>query len=275
MIRNIFKPRQRFGHKGTFGHALLVGGNYGKMGAVVLATKACLSTGAGLTTAFIPRCGYEIMQISAPEAMTVVDDADEMLTSLPEDVDRFSAIGVGPGMGTAIETQKLLSFLIRRYKKPMVIDADGLNNLAANKEWLDQLPPYSILTPHPKEFDRLFGEHENDFERMKTARQKAGDLQIIIVLKSHHTLIAHPDGNHYFNSTGNSGMAKGGTGDILTGVITSLLAQGYKPADASILGVYIHGWAGDFAAKKFSQEGMLPSHVIECFADVFKALQAS
>ena len=232
-----------------------------------------MSAGAGLTTAFIPKCGYTILQITSPEAMTINDEEENFLTSLPDDVEKFSAIGVGPGMGTASETQNLLSFLIRRYKKPLVIDADGLNNLALNQEWLKHLPPYSILTPHPKEFDRLFGEHADDFARIETAVQQSKELNIVLVLKSHHTLIALPDGTKYFNSTGNSGMAKGGSGDVLTGIITSFLAQGYTPAHAALLGVYIHGWAGDFAAKKFSKEAMLPGHLIQCLADTFLALQ--
>jgi len=273
MIRDIFKPRERFGHKGTYGHAFIVGGSYGKIGAVVLATKACMRCGAGLTTAFVPKCGYNILQISAPEAMTVTDEDEKQLSSLPDDIEKFSAIGIGPGMGTAEKTQQLLSFFVRRYKKPLVIDADGLNNLALNPDWLALLPSHSILTPHPKEFDRLFGEHKNDFARMETATQKAKEYNIILVLKSHHTLIALSDGKKYFNPTGNAGMAKGGSGDILTGMITSFLAQGYRPADAALLGVYVHGWAGDIAAKKFSKEAMLPSHLIQCLADVFLKLQ--
>jgi len=273
-IRKIYRPRGRFAHKGTYGHALIVGGSFGKMGAAVLAVKACLHSGAGLTTALIPQCGNSIMQISAPEAMAIIDEKEKYLSNLPDDVERFSAIGIGPGMGTEAETQKLLSFVIRRYTKPVVIDADGLNCLSLNKEWLEQLPSHSILTPHPKEFDRLFGEHNSDFERIEKARFEAQRLNVIIVLKGHHSLIALPDGQCYFNSTGNAGMAKGGSGDVLTGIITSLLAQGYQPVDAALFGVYIHGWAGDIAAKKYSQETMLPSDLIESLSDVFLTLQA-
>ncbi|WP_121355372.1 NAD(P)H-hydrate dehydratase [Flavisolibacter nicotianae] len=274
MIRKIFRPRKRFAHKGSFGHALLVGGSYGKMGALVLATKACLGTGAGLTTAFLPKCGYGIMQTALPEAMTLIDESEDKLTTLPDDIDRFSAIGIGPGMGTAPETASLLSFVLRRYSKPLVIDADGLNCLSQHKGWLTSIPHSSILTPHPKEFDRLFGDHPNDFERMATARQKATELNLIVVLKGHHTLIACPDGQAFFNSTGNAGMAKGGSGDVLTGIISSLLAQGYSPIDAAKLGVYIHGWAGDVAAKRFSKEAMLPSHLVDGLSHVFLLLQS-
>jgi len=272
-VRKVFKPRSRFAHKGTFGHALMIGGSYGKIGAVVLATKASLHSGAGLTTALVPKCGYEIMQVSAPEAMVIVDEMETHLTKLPDDIEKFTAIGIGPGIGTNPDTQKLLSFIIRRYRKPLVIDADGLNCLALQKDLLQQLAPYSILTPHPKEFDRLFGEHQNDFERISTAKQKAAELKIIILLKGHHTYVALPDSNGYFNSTGNEGMAKGGSGDVLTGIITSLLSQGYSPKDAVLLGAYIHGWAGDFAAQKYSKEAMLPSHTIECLGNVFIQLQ--
>jgi NAD(P)H-hydrate epimerase len=243
------------------------------MGAAVLATKACLRSGAGLTTAFIPRCGFVVMQSSAPEAMALIDDEEKFLSNLPDDVERFSAVGIGPGIGIEAETQKLLSFIIRRYSKPLIIDADGLNCLALNKNWLEALPSYSILTPHPKELDRLFGDHPSDFERMEKASSEAQRLKVIIVLKGHHTFIAMPNGQHYFNSTGNAGMAKGGSGDVLTGILASLLAQGYPPSPAALLSVYIHGWAGDFAAKKFSQEAMLPSDLITCLRDVFLELQ--
>ena len=273
MIRKIFNPRSRFAHKGNFGHALLVGGSYGKIGAMVLATKACLSSGAGLTTSLVPTCGYAIMQVATPEAMVMIDNEEKHLSDLPADIEKFSAIGIGPGMGTEPATQKLLSFFIRRYQKPLVIDADGLNCLSLQKELLPFIPPYSILTPHPREFDRLFGEHQNDFDRIATARMMANEFKILIVLKGHHSFIAFPNEVGYFNSTGNAGMAKGGSGDVLTGIITSLLAQGYASKNAALLGVYIHGWAGDFAASKFSKEAMLPSHTIECLTDVFLALQ--
>lgn len=271
-IRKLFQPRQRFSHKGSFGHALLVGGSYGKMGAMVLAAKACLAAGAGLTTALIPACGYTVLQTAVPEAMVLVDEEERFLATLPSDIEKFTAIGIGPGMGTTPESQHLLSYLLKRYRKPLVIDADGLNCLSLNKEWLSLLPPHSILTPHPKEFDRLFGEHEDDFCRMNTAIQKAKELQVIIVLKSHHSLIAFPDDAPSFNSTGNAGMAKGGSGDVLTGILTALLAQGYAPQDAARLGVYLHGLAADEAVKEMSMEALLPSHLIQYLSNVFLKL---
>lgn len=269
IIKGIFKRRNAFAHKGNYGHALLIAGSYGKMGAAVLATKACLHGGAGLTTVYIPRCGYPVLQIAAPEAMVMTDENEGFLSSLPDDIEKYAVIGIGPGIGTKDETQKMLSFVIRRYRKPLVIDADGLNCLSQQQDLLQQLPPRSVLTPHPKEFDRLFGSHGNDFDRIQSAVQKAKEFYLIIVLKSHHTAIATPEGDTYFNSTGNAGMAKGGSGDVLTGIITALLAQDYEPAQAAVLGVYLHGLAGDLAAHALSQEAMVAGDLIRYLSKAF------
>lgn len=269
LAKQIFKPRNAFVHKGNFGHALIVAGSYGKIGAAVLAAKACLHSGIGLLTCYLPKCGYEIMQGAVPEAMVLTDENENLLAQLPADIEKYSVIGIGPGIGTADETRNLISFIIRRYQKPLVIDADGLNCLSLHKELLDQLPPHSVLTPHPKEFDRLFGEHENDFDRIATAKQKAKQWNSVLVLKSHHTLIATPSGNLFFNSTGNAGMAKGGSGDVLTGIITALIAQNYSSEDAAILGVYLHGLAGDFAADAMSQEAMVAGDIISFLSQAF------
>lgn len=272
-IHSIFKKRSAFANKGNFGHALLIAGSYGKMGAAVLSAKACLHSGVGLLTCYIPKCGYNIMQTGVPEAMVMTDENENLLSQLPDDIEKFSVIGIGPGIGTADETQNLISFVVRRYRKPLVIDADGLNCLSIQKKLLQQLPPHSILTPHPKEFDRLFGDHENDFERINTAKQKAMDLNVVIVLKSHHTLIAMPSGELFFNSTGNAGMAKGGSGDVLTGIITSLIAQNYSSENAAILGVYLHGLSGDFAAKALSQEAMVAGDLVSFLPQAFVNLK--
>ncbi len=271
--KHIFKKRNNFSHKGTFGHALIVAGSYGKMGAAVLATKACLRTGAGLTTAFIPNCGMYIMQTAVPEAMAISElnsSNDFVISSLPDDVEKYSAIGIGPGIGRHEETQKSIAFIMRRYGKPLVIDADGLNCLAMQPDLLKNLPGNSIITPHPKEFMRLFGEQANDFTQLETACKKAIELNIIIVLKGHHSLVALPDGRTFFNTTGNSGMAKGGSGDVLTGVITALLAQGYSPEEAATLGVFIHGAAADIAVKSIAPESLLASDIIHHLSDAFK-----
>ncbi len=273
--KQIFKPRKRFSHKGDFGHALIVAGSYGKIGAGVLAAKACLHSGVGLLTCYLPKCGYNIMQTSVPEAMVITDENENIVAQLPGDIEKYSVIGIGPGIGTADETQKLISFFIRRYQKPLVIDADGLNCLSLQKELLKCLPSHSILTPHPKEFDRLFGHHKNDFERINTAKEKSAVLNIIIVLKGHHTLIACPDGKLYFNSTGNSGIAKGGSGDVLTGIITALVAQKYESVFAAILGVYLHGLAGDIAANRLSKEAMTATDITRLLPDAFLQIESS
>lgn len=265
----IYRRRNAFAHKGHFGHALLVAGSKGKMGAAVLAAKACLRSGVGLLTCYLPECGYAIMQTAVPEAMVKTGTSNEIVAGLPGEIEQYPVIGLGPGLGTAEDTIKLIAFIIRRYHYPLVIDADGLNCLALQKELLEQLPKNSILTPHPKEFDRLFGDHSDDFARMEAARQKAMELNLVIVLKGHHTITATPEGRIFFNSTGNAGMAKGGSGDVLTGMITALVAQHYEPAAAAILGVYLHGLAGDFAADAFSQEAMIAGDIIDSLSQAF------
>ena len=262
LIVRLYKPRSQFAHKGTYGHALLIGGSYGKIGAVLLATRACLHTGAGLTTVYLPKCGYTIIQSEVPEAMVQTDSDNEAIKSVPDSLEKYSAIGLGPGLGTDESTQIAVRSLLNNFHKPLIIDADGLNCLAKRPVLLQQLPPRSILTPHPKEFERMFGESKNDFERIYKAQQKAKELNIILLLKGHHTLIATPSGQLYFNSTGNAGMAKGGSGDVLTGILTSLVTQGYEPLHAALLGVYLHGLCGDFAAKETSQEAMISSDLI-------------
>lgn len=272
LIRQIFKPRNVFSHKGNFGHALLIAGSYGKIGAAILAAKACLHSGAGLLTCYLPKCGYQIMQTALPEAMVMTDENETIVAQLPNEIEKYSVIGIGPGIGTASETQNLISFICRRYKKSLVIDADGLNCLSLQKDLLHHLPSHSVLTPHPKEFDRLFGEHQNGFERLETAKQKSKQFNLIIALKSHHTAIITPNENIFFNSTGNAGMAKGGSGDVLTGIITSLIAQNYAPEHAAILGVYLHGLAGDFAANALSQQAMAASDITTFLSQAFLSL---
>ena len=269
MIAGIYRPRKPYTHKGDFGHMLLLAGSYGKMGAAVLATRAGLHAGAGLLTVSIPACGYIIMQTALPEAMVLTDSEERLLAHLPEGLDKYGAIGIGPGIGTADGTRTLVAQLIKTYAQPLVIDADGLNCLAREPHLLDQLPVNSILTPHPKEFDRLFGEQENEAARIARAMEEARSKKIVIVLKGAHTLVATPGGQAFFNSTGNAGMAKGGSGDVLTGIITALLAQKYKPEDAAVLGVYLHGLAGDIAAEATGQEAMTPSDLTLALGPAF------
>jgi hydroxyethylthiazole kinase-like uncharacterized protein yjeF len=271
LARSLYCPRSRFAHKGTNGNALLVAGSHGKMGAALLSTRACLHGGAGLTTVYIPSCGYTTLQLGAPEAMVITDESERWLATLPDHLEQYRAIGIGPGLGTKEETKQLVHFVLRRYNRPLVIDADALNCLEGEKDFY--LPKQSILTPHPKEFDRLFGPHQTDLERIETAKAAAARLSAFIVLKGHHTAIVSPEGRVFFNTTGNAGMAKGGSGDVLTGLLAALLAQGYAPGDAALLGVYLHGKAGDYAAKALSQESMVASDLIRAFPKAFRHLQ--
>ncbi len=272
----IYKPRNRFSHKGSFGHALVIGGSYGKIGAVVLAASACARSGCGLTSVFVPGCGYSILQTALPEAMVMTDKNVEYISDVSSiNFRTYAAIGIGPGIGTQEATQQAVRNVIKSFGKPIVIDADALNCIALNKEWLQLLPSYSILTPHPKEFDRLFGESKSEIERIQKAIEQAQALQVIIVLKGHHTLIANPNGKAYFNMTGNAGMAKGGSGDVLTGILASLLAQGYTSEETAILGVFLHGTAGDHAARTLAQETMIASDLIASMTYAFRSIQES
>jgi NAD(P)H-hydrate epimerase len=261
-VKKIFRPRSAFSHKGTFGHALIVAGSYGKMGAAVLCTRACLRSGAGLVTTHIPRSGLQILQVAAPEAMCDVDANDHVNESVLLDLEKFPAIGLGPGLGTDDLTTTLVENIFANRKRPMVIDADALN-IVAKKRMQQKIPKGSILTPHPKEFERLFGASQNDFEIIEKAVTHARSLGVTILLKGHHTFIASPNGKGYFNSTGNPGMATGGSGDVLTGLITGLVAQNYEPTLAAILGVYWHGASADVAANHMSFESMIASDIIE------------
>lgn len=269
IIHSIYKPRNRFSHKGNFGHALIIAGSYGKIGAAVLASKACLRSGVGLLSCHIPKCGYDILQTALPEAMLMTDFNSSFITKIEDDLSKYKAIGIGPGIGTASETKLMLRQVFNNYKDPVVLDADALNNMATQKDLFGLIPPGSILTPHPKEFERLFGETTNDFEKIELASQKAKELNVVIVLKGHHTLIAIPEGKALFNSTGNAGMATGGSGDVLTGILTGLLAQGYSSVDAAILGVYLHGLAGDIAAERLSMEAMMAGDITESLGQAF------
>jgi NAD(P)H-hydrate epimerase len=212
------------------------------------------------------------MQAAVPESMVVTDFNSSFNTRVEDPLDRYASVGIGPGIGSASETKSMLKELLRQYRKPLVIDADALNIIASEKTMLDHVPHGSILTPHPKEFERLFGESANDFKRIETAVQKAKQYKLVIVLKGHHTFIAIPSGKNYFNSTGNAGMATGGSGDVLTGILTGLLAQSYNPEVAAVLGVYLHGLAGDIAAERISMESMIAGDIIHYLKDSFLSI---
>lgn len=269
LIRSIYKPRKPFAHKGNFGNAALVCGSYGMMGAAVLAAMACLKSGAGKLTCYIPACGYTIMQTAVPEAMCKVC-GEEYIVSVTG-MQKFDAIGIGPGMGTGTANIEILKNIFAE-AGPVLVDADALNTIALNKDLLQHLPQNSILTPHPKEFERLFGKTVNDVERLQLALQKSKELQVYIILKGRYAFIATPGGQGYFNNTGNPGMATAGSGDVLSGIITGLLAQKYTSLQACIMGTWLHGLAGDIAAAKFSQEAMVAGDIAQCLGDAFKTL---
>ncbi len=267
-IEGLLIPRQKFAHKGSFGHALLLAGSLGKAGAAVLAAKACLRSGAGLLTAHLPHSLVNIMQTSLPEVMVSVDEAADHLSALPKN-GNFSAIGIGPGLGTEKETAQALKLLIQNAAAPLVFDADALNILSENKTWLAFLPPMSILTPHPKEFDRLCGAHTSEFERLQTCRDFAHKHRVILMLKGAHTAVVMPDKKVFFNSTGNPALAKGGSGDVLTGMVLGLLTQGYSPASAALIAVFVHGKAADMYVINKSERGMLAGDLIELLPSAF------
>ncbi|HSQ44135.1 MAG TPA: NAD(P)H-hydrate dehydratase [Ginsengibacter sp.] len=267
IIEEIYVPRKAFANKGNYGYACLVVGSYGMMGAAVLSAKACLRSGVGKLACYICKEGYTIMQTAVPEAMcamfgnTFIKDIDNLKS--------FDVIGIGPGIGRHLSHKQLLQKVFKNSKGPVVLDADGLNILSSYPALYKSIPQHSILTPHPKEFDRLFGKSEDDFARIELALKKAKELSVYIVLKGHHTLIATPEGKGFFNSTGNAGMATAGSGDVLTGILTGLLAQKYTSLDTCILGVYLHGLAGDIASKKMSKEAMIAGDIIDNLGNAF------
>ena len=274
-IASLIKTRERFAHKGDFGHALLIAGSAGKMGAAVLAAKGCLRSGAGLLTVHIPSRGEVILQTALPEAMVELDRNADCVTELP-DASKYDAIGIGPGIGKADETRELLKKLLETVPAiPLVVDADALNLIADNNELLHHLPEGTILTPHVGEFDRLTGSSDNSYERIQKARSIAAEQKICIILKGSYTAVCTPTGRIFFNTTGNPGMATAGSGDVLTGLILGLLSQGYRPEEASVIGVYVHGVAGDLAAANLSEESMIAGDIIQMSGIAFKQMHGS
>lgn len=271
-IADLLIKREKFSHKGSYGHALLISGSYGRIGATVLGSKSCLRSGVGLVTVHTPKCGYETVQITVPEAMVMADASEKEISEI-HDLGIYDAVGIGPGIGLNEKTKKALEKLLDKINKPLIIDADGINIISENKTLLDKLPDYTILTPHVKEFERLFGVYENGYTRNKAQIEYSKKYKIIIVLKGAHTSITTPDGICYFNSTGNPGMATAGSGDVLTGIILSLLAQGYYAEKAAIIAVYLHGLAGDIAVKEISEEAMIASDIIDNLGLAFKEIK--
>ncbi|MEO8822963.1 MAG: NAD(P)H-hydrate dehydratase [Ginsengibacter sp.] len=270
MISGIYRTRNDFSNKGNYGYSSLLCGSYGMMGAAVLSASACLRSGAGKLTCIICETGYNVIQTTVPEAMCKVSGEKHIQDF--SDFKNFDVVGIGPGIGKYDSHKKLLEELFTNFKKPVVVDADALNVMSENQDLYSLIPVNSIITPHPKEFERLFGKSDSDFERIDLALLKAKELKIYIVLKGHHTFVATPEGKGFFNSTGNAGMATAGAGDVLTGVITGLLAQNYSSLDSCILGVYLHGLAGDIALKNQSPESMIAGDIVENLGNAFKVI---
>ena len=270
-IRAFLKPLPKFAHKGTEGHALIIGGSLGKTGSVCLATKAALKTGCGLVTACLPKCGVPVIQSNFPEAMAIADEGETHLTSILNDL-HPDAIGIGMGMGQHAETQQALHDFLQSNDVPLVIDADGLNILAQHREWLSLLPAKTILTPHPKELSRLIGEWGDDYEKIQKARLFAQQYDLVVVVKGAYSLIM--DREHLFlNSTGTPALATAGSGDVLTGMITSLLAQGYDPLQAARVGVYLHGLTAEIAVQHIHPRAFIASDIIDHIGKAYRELE--
>ena len=271
-VRRRMLERSPFAHKGQMGTSLLIAGSYGMAGAAILASKACMRSGAGKVVVNTPRRNIPILQAAIPEAI-VQPGSEETIYAETVDTEDYQAMGIGPGLGQSEQTAIALIAQLRRTQCPIVVDADAINILANHRAWLQQLPKDIILTPHPKELDRLEGHSADSYERLTKARNLAERLKGYVILKGHYTAICCPDGHVMFNSTGNAGMATAGSGDVLTGILTGLLARGYKPQDACLVGVYLHGLAGDLAAREVGEESLIASDIIQHLASAFMKLR--
>ena len=270
-VRSLIQPRKRFSHKGTFGHGLLIAGSYGMAGASILAAKACLKSGIGLLTVHVPIHNHDLLQTTVPEAI-VHTDIQERYFAQPMHLHRYSALAIGPGLGQEEDTALAMMEQIQGSSLPIVLDADAINILSTHRNWLSRLPKRCILTPHLGELERLIGKCMDTYERLTKVKELAAYLQSYIIVKGAWTTIVTPEGNYYFNPTGNPGMATGGSGDVLTGILLGLLAQGYSREEACKLGVYIHGLAGDIAAEEKTQMGMTAADIIEALPAAWKKL---
>jgi hydroxyethylthiazole kinase-like uncharacterized protein yjeF len=266
----LYRPREKFTHKGTYGHALILGGSHGKTGAVVLAARAALWSGAGLVTACVPGCGYLPLQSQVPEVMVWTTPSGDAHTEFPDQTEAYT-LGVGMGLGTSPETQSAFCNWLPGQNRPLLLDADALNILSLHPEMMKHIPRGSILTPHPGELRRLIGPWKDDFEKLRKARELATSLECVLVVKGAHTLIFQGR-RIYVNSSGNPGMATAGSGDVLSGMITALLAQGYMPLHAALLGVYLHGRAGDHAAAELGYESVTAGGILERISKAFLEL---
>ncbi len=268
----MYQPRQKFDHKGTYGHAIIIGGSKGKIGAVHLAAKACLSIGAGLVTAYVPECGLLPLQTNLPEVMVATDANLDVLSQINIDIEP-SAIGIGVGMGQDKKSVKAFLDFLTDATSPIVVDADALNILASNKSMLKKLPKKSVLTPHPKELERLIGTWKDDFDKLAKTKAFSKKYDCIVLIKGAHTMVIY-EGLGYINTTGNPGMATAGSGDVLAGMITGLISQGYDPIHAAVFAVYLHGRAGDIAVEQYGYQSLTASAISDTigksFIDLFK-----
>lgn len=270
-VLQIYKPREKFSHKGNYGHAMIMGGSYGKIGSVVLASKAALHAGAGLVSTYIPKCGYTVLQTAFPEGMVITDESENAIANIKYDIEP-TVIGCGMGMGTDAKTMVAFEEFLKETKNPLVIDADGLNMLSEKKVLIKSIPENSVLTPHPKELERLIGKWSDDFEKLKKAKAFSKKNKLIIVIKGANTIVIY-NNKGFINSTGNQGMATGGSGDVLTGIISGMISQGYEPLHAAVFGVYLHGKSGDIAVEKTGYQSLIASDLIDnlgkAFLDIF------
>lgn len=263
----MYQPREKFSHKGTYGHSLIIGGSYGKMGSVLLASKAVLASGAGLVTAFIPNCGYTAIQSALPEAMVITDKDSELITEINFDIEP-NVIGIGVGLGTDAKTVTAFQNFLKQNKLPLVLDADAINIISKKKTLLKLLPKQSILTPHPKELERLIGKWNDDFDKLDKVKSLSKKHDLIIVIKGANTITIYED-IAYINTTGNPGLATAGTGDVLTGIIAGMIAQGYLPLQATLFGIYLHGRSADIAIEDYGYQSLMASHVIETLGEAY------
>ena len=267
-IVEAYLPRDRYSHKGSFGKTLILAGSYGKMGAAVLASRACLRSGVGLLTTYIPSCGYEILQTAVPEAM-VEADAERDFLAYPPELDSYDSLAIGPGLGMHKLTVQLLGEILRNYDKPMVIDADALNIIGEHREMLGLIPQGSVLTPHVRELERLTAPARNDFHRLELLQKLSTDHKLNVILKGAYSVISDQEGRLFFNPTGNPGMATAGSGDVLSGIIAGLLAR-YDSFEAARMGVYLHGMAGDMASLEMGEDSLVAGDIIDFLPQAFQ-----
>ncbi|HQM04869.1 MAG TPA: NAD(P)H-hydrate dehydratase [Tenuifilaceae bacterium] len=273
-IRGMVKPRERFAHKGIFGHCLVVAGSHGMIGAAVMAAMSAARAGAGLVTLHVPACGYEIAQTLAPNIMVVCDSNEHHLSAV-DDFQRYNAVCIGPGLGQHPETADALGKILAEINVPLILDADALNLVAANPKLLGAIPAGTIITPHPGEFDRLFGVSTCGWKRLERAREVAQRYQQVIILKGAYSQVVLPDGRVFFNSTGNPGMATGGSGDVLSGIVVGFLAQGFSIADAALLATFVHGLAGDIAASDLGENALVATDMISYISNALLEIEIS